>query len=534
MARKKGKQVAAKAPPHPQKNASPLLVAVALAVAGVAAFVARARSPSADDALAALSAALASDSGGWAADVAPRQLLAGLAGRSFCDFDVVNASALDAAALERYRRTRTPVLLRGAASRWKAGRRWRKETLREAYAGRATQYGAGSDIVFAGGGVTNHATLRALLDRVDAATAALANDSTSTLADDVFAFDVSVLDAIPELRGDFSTPKLLQKAFPKKLLGGAHWQLLSLGPSRAGLPMHAHGETWLGVVHGAKRWFCYELGDGPPRDVSAALHPLASARAWYGAVYGQARHLPKTCLQRAGDVFYLPPGWKHATLNVGETVAVGGQLGYGAAERFEFSKKALAADPRDVEALHGAGIAAAHLAFEGRPELFRESVAYLSRAAEERPLQPEVNIILGEVLAGAGDTAAAARAVERCRDAYRAAAARPPLAGAPSPTALAAVHLKFGRFFLGAAMWDRALAPLGDAIALRPDYAEAFKDRAHAHEKLGDRRASTADLERAFAIAPDDAAIPPLLCASSNGRSPACASLPDGGRSLAP
>ena len=117
MARKKGKQDAAKAPPNPQKNASPLLVAVALAVAGVAAFVARAPSPSADDALAALSAALASGSGGWAADVAPRQLLTGLAGRSFCDFDVVNASALDAAAVERYRRTRTPVLLRGAASR---------------------------------------------------------------------------------------------------------------------------------------------------------------------------------------------------------------------------------------------------------------------------------------------------------------------------------------------------------------------------------------------------------------------------------
>ena len=43
---------------------------------------------------------------------------------------------------------------------------------------------------------------------------------------------------------------------------------------------------------------------------------MASARAWYGSVYGQARHLPKTCLQRAGDVVYLPPGWKHATLNV--------------------------------------------------------------------------------------------------------------------------------------------------------------------------------------------------------------------------
>ncbi|KAH8062945.1 hypothetical protein JL721_8560 [Aureococcus anophagefferens] len=295
---------------------------------------------------------------------------------------VVFVCSFSVACCLKVRRERLEAAAAGAQeaepllNRWKAGRRWRKETLREAYAGRATQYGAGSDIVFAGGGVTNHATLRALLDRVDAATAALANDSTSVLADDVFAFDVSVLDAIPELRGDFSTPTLLRKAFPQKLLGGAHWQLLSLGPSRAGLPMHAHGETWLGVVHGAKLVLLRARRRPPRRRRSIRWRPRAPGTAPSTAKRATSRRPASS----APATFLPAPGWKHATLNVGETVAVGGQLGYGAAERFEFSKRALANNPRDVEALHGAGIAAAHLAFEGRPELFRESVAYLSRA----------------------------------------------------------------------------------------------------------------------------------------------------------
>ena len=37
--------------------------------------------------------------------------------------------------------------------------------------------------------------------------------------------------------------------------GGASMSILSLGASRTGLPFHVHGETWLGLVFGKKRWF---------------------------------------------------------------------------------------------------------------------------------------------------------------------------------------------------------------------------------------------------------------------------------------
>jgi hypothetical protein len=42
--------------------------------------------------------------------------------------------------------------------------------------------------------------------------------------------------------------------------GDGSWHMLSLGQSRAGLPIHVHGETWLGLVYGAKRWFLYPPG----------------------------------------------------------------------------------------------------------------------------------------------------------------------------------------------------------------------------------------------------------------------------------
>ncbi|CAN0421773.1 unnamed protein product [Hapterophycus canaliculatus] len=38
---------------------------------------------------------------------------------------------------------------------------------------------------------------------------------------------------------------------------GTSWSILSLGASGAGLPFHSHGETWLGVAYGAKRWAVY-------------------------------------------------------------------------------------------------------------------------------------------------------------------------------------------------------------------------------------------------------------------------------------
>ena len=41
------------------------------------------------------------------------------------------------------------------------------------------------------------------------------------------------------------------------------------------------------------------------------------------------------CLQEAGEAVYVPAGWLHATLNIGETIGAGGQAHWSAAERLD-------------------------------------------------------------------------------------------------------------------------------------------------------------------------------------------------------
>lgn len=370
---------------------------------------------------------------------------------------------------------------------------WSKESLVGALANVSTQYGAGSDVIYAGGGSTNHATMAALVERVERAAAS---------PDDVFAFDTKALQAagfhVP-------TPAFARRAFSSDgYANGYQWPILSVGPSRGGLPIHAHGETWLGVAHGAKRWLVAAPGSGFDPEFVRLLHPLASSRVIFNAFDDAPQAGMLSCLQRAGDVVYLPAGWKHATLNVGETLAIGEQRAYAARERYEKSIMALDASPRDVEALHGAGVAAAHAGFETQNSAYlHEAAGFLRRAVIERPLQPEVTIVLGEVLAALGDISAAVRVIDDCRRAYSD-HTQPRLVGHPNDIALAAVHLKFARFFLGVGLWSHALEPLEIALHLRPDYAMALKDRAVAFENLHRLDLALRDLLRAHSLDPAD------------------------------
>ena len=245
---------------------------------------------------------------------------------------------------------------------------------------------------------------------VDVAAAAFAND------DDLFNFDADFLEAMPELAEDFSVPELFHKwAGAAKLSLSAppppppppgrkranspyddasaapppppklSYSMLSLGASRSGLPWHVHGETWLGLVFGAKRWLLYgPSGDAPltVRQRTTFQTPLMGAYAWLRDVYplvhaevheasgdgagagagaaigagaragtgagtgageaasarargrkaarkshdGESGGVPLECVQRAGEVIYLPAGWKHLTVNVGEAIGVGSQV----------------------------------------------------------------------------------------------------------------------------------------------------------------------------------------------------------------
>ena len=48
---------------------------------------------------------------------------------------------------------------------------------------------------------------------------------------------------------------------------------------------------------------------------------------------GGAGYRPLECMQRAGDVLYLPASWSHLTLNVGAAIGIGGQTALPAEKR---------------------------------------------------------------------------------------------------------------------------------------------------------------------------------------------------------
>ena len=127
--------------------------------------------------------------------------------------------------------------------------------------------------------------------------------------------------------------------------------------------MHSHGETWLAVVHGAKKWFVYPPGFSPPLVTEQNLNPLIPSALWVNLTQSGFAKLPKPpmnhdfqscprgsssgdgncvgvgyrplqCVQEKGQIVFLPKGWSHQTINIGETIAVGGQAVLPASDRF--------------------------------------------------------------------------------------------------------------------------------------------------------------------------------------------------------
>ena len=142
-----------------------------------------------------------------------------------------------------------------------------------------------------------------------------------------------------------------------------------------GLPFHDSGRTWLAIIHGKKRWFLYPPGYSPliPTPPYSTFNPLRRVVDWMEEIYPRmtdfskpsSTHLsydsmeaevdgvnsglhslnlentpsdtkyykPFECIQYEGEIMYVPAGWQHMTMNIGETIAVGGQEPWLAGER---------------------------------------------------------------------------------------------------------------------------------------------------------------------------------------------------------
>ena len=216
---------------------------------------------------------------------------------------------------------------------------------------------------------------------------------------DIFTFDVSIMDNIPKLLEDFNIPKIFSNWHNMKTnTNNAHndrtWFMLSLGSSRAGLPYHTHGKTWLGLVYGKKRWFIYPPGYDQPNYLYSLQNPFGSVYEWYNDIFLKyikylplpPSLLPKNhdknedneeynddekygfrpfqCIQNAGDILFLPTGYSHLTMNIGEAIGIGGQESWMAKNRLLNCRSVLSLSPYNLLNNKDIGVALAHLGLE--------------------------------------------------------------------------------------------------------------------------------------------------------------------------
>lgn len=109
---------------------------------------------------------------------------------------------------------------------------------------------------------------------------------------------------------------------------------LLLGGNGTGVPFHFHADTLAALYQGHKRWFIQAPGPGGlprhyhPRGMAHwaeenRARDASAERSFADVASGPPRVLQ--CVQRPGDVVYVPEGWHHATLNYGDTLAVARQ-----------------------------------------------------------------------------------------------------------------------------------------------------------------------------------------------------------------
>jgi hypothetical protein len=97
---------------------------------------------------------------------------------------------------------------------------------------------------------------------------------------------------------------------------------LTIGRDLQGLTFHRHNAAWNVVVFGAKRWILYDAkriqGNTTrlkrmTRDVLRPVQPTTSE--WIRNLYhkdermDEIRNYGADCVQRAGDLIYIPSGW---------------------------------------------------------------------------------------------------------------------------------------------------------------------------------------------------------------------------------
>lgn len=102
--------------------------------------------------------------------------------------------------------------------------------------------------------------------------------------------------------------------------------VLVLGTRGSGTLFHNHGAAYNVLAYGAKRWYLHPPGWLGYTDIRGDVKDFHKLKLTV-ATYTQGFHArikpfeaPLECMQRAGEMMYVPTGWQHATLNTREAI----------------------------------------------------------------------------------------------------------------------------------------------------------------------------------------------------------------------
>lgn len=121
---------------------------------------------------------------------------------------------------------------------------------------------------------------------------------------------------------------------------------IAIGADSQGLSFHYHGgAAWNTVIFGKKRWILYdprrwsENEDEPNLQRRLALaadegwDTILPTSEWIRQLYpdpwrqNEIRTWGMDCIQHAGMMMYVPKGWMHMVVNIGDTVSVISEVG---------------------------------------------------------------------------------------------------------------------------------------------------------------------------------------------------------------
>jgi len=126
------------------------------------------------------------------------------------------------------------------------------------------------------------------------------------------------------IQKEYETPEYF---IPSDHLKQTNEHKILIGMEGSGSKLHVDPNltsAWNALLYGQKRWI---LLKDLPEDIAKATENT-TAKEWFTNVYPKLSSDVEflECIQNPGEIVFVPAGWWHAVLNVGETIAIAGSF----------------------------------------------------------------------------------------------------------------------------------------------------------------------------------------------------------------